>query len=389
MTLNTLENTDFTGKIVLVRVDFNVPMKDGEIQDETRITAALPTLKRLKLEASKLVLMTHLGRPKGEVIEKYRTHPIAKALGLHLGTTVLALNECVGTNVKQAIRDAEQGQIILLENTRFHPGEAKNDSEFSKALADLADVFVNDAFGTAHRAHSSTVGVTEHLPSYAGLLLQKEIEVLESLMVAPARPLCMIVGGAKIDTKIGILESFVDKADSFLIGGALANTFLGAQGAELGKSLFQEDKFGTAQSFLGMTENAHLLLDAVVSEEISMEAEARNIELTEVCPEDRILDIGTKTVDDFIEQIKLAKTIIWNGPMGLYEYPAFAKGTKQITEAIAASDAVSVLGGGDTIDAVKHFGFTSKDFTHISTGGGAMLEFLEGKVLPGVQALSK
>jgi phosphoglycerate kinase len=366
--MKTLKDADLKGKRVLVRADLNVPMKDGVIQDDTRLQAVLPTLKYLLEQGCDVTVMTHLGRPGGKVVEKLRVKPVSEAL-----------NKLLGTEVK------------MLENTRFNPGEKENDPEFAKKLAGHGDVFVNDAFGTIHRAHASTVGVTEYLPSFAGLLVEKEVEVLSGILKNPAKPICLVIGGAKIDTKIGLLQKFVDMADYFLIGGALANTFLAAKGYQVGKSLYQEDKVDTAREFLMAAEakskEVYLPADFVVSEEISSEAVAENVYLDEVEPEMRILDLGNATRKIFVSKIGEAGTIIWNGPMGMHEYPQFADGTKDAAEAIAESDATSVVGGGDSIDAINKFGIDKKKFSHISTGGGAMLEFLEGKELPGLEAL--
>lgn len=391
MKLRTLEQADLSGKRVLIRLDLNVPMSNGAIQDDTRIQAALPTLKHCIQAGAKLIVMTHLGRPKGAVVENLRTDIIAEALSDALGQAVSKVDHCIGESVEHAAQSLEAGDVLMLENTRFFPGEKANDPEFSKALASLADLYVNDAFGAAHRAHASTEGVTKHLPSYAGLLMTKEVEVLSKVLESPAKPVCLLVGGAKIDTKIGILERFLDIADYFLIGGALANTFLAAEGFDVGTSLYQEDKIEVAQKFLLTAENkrefVYLPLDVVVADKISNDAAALDVKPEGVELGMKILDIGALTVETFKKCIAEAGTIIWNGPMGLYEFAPFENGTKEIVKAVAESDAETIVGGGDSIDALKKYGYGEKDFSHISTGGGAMLELLEGKELPALEAL--
>ena len=313
---------------------------------------------------------------------------MALELSKLLGKEVKKLDECLGENVKNVIAGMNDGDIILLENTRFYPGEEMNDDAFSKELASYADLFVNDAFGTVHRAHASTVGLTKFLPSYAGLLLEKEINVLSGLMENPKKPLMLIAGGAKIDTKIGILEHFLNIADYFLIGGALANTFLSAQGHEIGASKSEAEKVSVAKTFIDQAKGKVLVLPIDVKVQTA-QSEIKNIDLSneKVASDMKILDIGDKTIEKFLELITKSETIIWNGPLGLYEMSGHENGTKKIAEALANCGKVTVLGGGDTVDAVKRFGFPTEKFTHISTGGGAMLEFLEGKVLPGIQAL--
>lgn len=387
MKLRTLNDVDCSGKTVLIRLDLNVPMKDGEVQDDTRLQAALPSLKHLIDQGAKVVILTHFGRPKGQVVDKLRVDPIAKALRTLLNQEVTKLDDCVGKEVQDKVKTMNPGEVVLLENTRFHAEEKANDSEFSKELASLGDIYVNDAFGAIHRSHASTVGVTEFLPTYAGFLVEKEVEILSQVLESPKKPVCLIVGGAKIDTKIGILERFLGKADSFLIGGALANTFIAAQGHNVGTSLFQEDKIPVAKNFLDSTDLAIVPTDAILSDQISDDAHAVEMPVRNVADNMKILDLGSETIDAFIGKIAEAKTIIWNGPLGLYEFSQFQKATRVIAEAVAKSDAITILGGGDTIDAVKTFGYTSKDFTHISTGGGAMLEFLEGKELAGLGVL--
>lgn len=370
MQLRTLATAELTGKRVLLRTDFNVPIQDGTVQDKTRLEESLPTLRFLIEKGCKVVIATHLGRPKGKATPEFKLDLVARELSKLLGAPVIKLNDCVGSDVEAAVNAMTPGQVVLLENLRFHPEEEANDPAFAAALAKLAEIYVSDAFGTVHRVHASTEGVAHLLPAYAGLLVEKEVKVLSGLMENPAHPLCLLVGGAKVDTKIGILEKFLDMADTFIIGGALANTFLKAQGHDVGASLYEEEKLDVARKFLADAAGKTVLLpvDFVISEE-------------------RILDLGAKTIELYSAALKNSKTIIWNGPMGLYEESQFATGTEAIAKAVAESGATTVLGGGDTIDAVHHFGYTGKEFSHLSTGGGAMLEFLEGKELPGIKAL--
>lgn len=391
MTLQTLSNASIAGKRVLLRTDFNVPIQDGVIQDKTRLEESLPTLRLLIEQGCKTMIVTHLGRPKGKVDPEFKLDLVAQELSALLGKPVTKLSDCVGSEVETVTATLQAGDVVLLENVRFHAEEEVNDPAFAAALAKLADVYISDAFGTVHRAHASTEGVAHLLPAYAGLLVEKEVKVLSGLMENPVHPVCLLVGGAKVDTKIGILEKFLDTADTFIIGGALANTFLKAQGHEVGTSLYEADKIEVAKQFLEAAKNKTVLLpvDVVVAEEISETAVAKTLEVANVGANQKILDLGAKTIELYAAALKNSKTIIWNGPMGLYEMSPFAEGTKGIAKAVAESGATSVLGGGDTIDAVHHFGFTGKEFSHISTGGGAMLEFLEGKTLPGVQVLLK
>lgn len=389
MNLRTLHGQSFKNQRVLVRTDYNVPLQDGKVQDTMRIAESLPTLRFLLEQGAKVIVMSHLGRPKGAVNEDLRMTPVAEELARQLGKPVLKLDDCIGPAATAATMNMKEGDVIVLENLRFHPEEEANDVGFSKALASLADVYVSDAFGTVHRAHASTVGVTQFLPAFAGFLVEKEIEVLSKLLEAPEHPICLIVGGAKVDTKIGILEKFLPIADTFILGGALANTFLKAQGYEIGGSLYEPKKLELAQQFLTAAANKTVLLplDAVCAAELKVDAPTENLNLHSIRNSLKILDIGSQTIQIYAAAIKQAQTIIWNGPMGLYEMDAFSKGTHALAEAISQTQAYSVLGGGDTIDAVHHFGFSGKEFTHLSTGGGAMLEFLEGKGLPGLDVL--
>lgn len=388
MKFRTLSEAPVEGKTVLLRTDFNVPVKEGKVQDDTRLRESLATIQELVRRGAKVVIVTHLGRPKG-VTEELRLDLVGAALSGLLGKPVKKLSDCVGLEVKAALAAMAPGDVVLLENVRFHPEEEANDPAFAKALAEGCDLFVNDAFGTIHRAHASTVGVAAYLPAYAGLLVAKEVEVLSGILEHPEAPVALVMGGAKIDTKIGILEKFLSIADTFIIGGALANTFLAAQGHSVGSSLCEADKVEIAKKFLESAKDKVVLLpvDAVVASDVTVGLPYQEVSVDEVPADQKILDIGSKTIALYAEALAKSKTILWNGPMGLYENPAFEKGTRGIAEAIAASSAVKVLGGGDSIDAVNHFGIPHEKFTHISTGGGAMLEFLEGKMLPGVQVL--
>lgn len=391
MKLKTLKDASLDGKRVLVRADLNVPIKDGHVQDDTRIKAFLPTLQYLIDHGCRVIVMTHLGRPKGAFNAEFKVDAVGEALSKVLGKKVHKLDECIGEEVEKAVSEMQSGEVILLENTRFHAEEEANDEAFSKALSGLADVFVSDGFGTVHRAHASTVGVAKFLPAYAGFLVEREVEVLSGVLENAKKPVCLVIGGAKIDTKIGVLQKFLNIADYFLIGGALANTFLASEGYEIGKSLFQEDKIDVAREFLLSSESkreyVYLPIDVVAADEVSADAEAVDLKVDGVTSGMNILDIGKMTVELFVKCIAEAGTIIWNGPMGLYEFPQFANGTEQIAKAIANSPATTVVGGGDSSDAINNFNIPEEKFTHISTGGGAMLEFLEGKVLPGIEVL--
>jgi phosphoglycerate kinase len=388
MKFRTLSEAPVEGKTVLLRTDFNVPVKDGKVQDDTRLQESLPTIRALIERGAKVVIVTHLGRPKG-VTEELRLDLVGVALAALLGKPVKKLSDCVGPDVKSALAAMAPGDVVLLENVRFHSEEEANDPAFAKALAEGCDLYVNDAFGTIHRAHASTVGVAAFLPAYAGLLVAKEVEVLSGILEHPEAPVALVMGGAKIDTKIGILEKFLTIADTFIIGGALANTFLAAQGHSVGSSLCEADKVEIAKKFLAAAKDKVVLLpiDAMVASDISLGLPFQEVSVDAVPADQKILDIGSKTIALYAEALAKSRTILWNGPMGLYENPAFEKGTRGVAEAIAATAAVKVLGGGDSIDAVNHFGIPHDKFTHISTGGGAMLEFLEGKMLPGVQVL--
>ncbi|NLJ84241.1 MAG: phosphoglycerate kinase [Halanaerobiaceae bacterium] len=391
MRKKTLKDFDFKGKKALVRVDFNVPLADGKITDDTRIQAALPTIQYLINEGARVILMSHLGRPKGQVNEAYRLDPVAQRLAELLNKEVTKVDDCIGPEVEEAAGMMEGGDVLVLENTRFYKEETDNDPEFAKKLASIADVFVSDAFGTVHRAHASTVGVAEYLPAVAGFLLQRELEVLGEVIENPEHPFVAIMGGAKVSDKIGVIRNLMDKVDYLLVGGGIANTFIRAKGYETGKSLVEEDKLDLAKELLKEAEEKGVELvlpvDVVVADEFSNDANFKEVTIDNIPSDWESLDSGgTKTIEKYTEIIKNAKTVIWNGPIGVFELDNFAKGTFAVARALAESDARTIIGGGDSAAAVKKAGLEDKIY-HISTGGGASLMFLEGKPLPGVEAL--
>ncbi|SOC40171.1 phosphoglycerate kinase [Ureibacillus acetophenoni] len=387
----TMNDIDVKGKRVFVRVDFNVPMEDGKITDETRIRAALSTIEQLTNNGAKVILASHLGRPKGEVNEEMRLTAVGVRLAELLGTAVTKLDQSIGSQVEEMIANMQDGEIVLLENVRFHKGEEKNDEELAKQFASLADIYVNDAFGAAHRAHASTEGIAKHIPAVSGLLMEKELDVLGKALSNPERPFTAIIGGSKVKDKIGVIENLLDKVDHLLIGGGLSYTFSKAQGYSVGKSLLEEDKIELAKGFIEKAKEKgvelHLPVDAVVANEFSKDAETKVVDINEI-PEDWMgLDIGPKTASKYAEIIKNSKLIIWNGPMGVFEMEPFANGTKSVADAMAETAGYTIIGGGDSAAAVEKFNVAEK-MDHISTGGGASLELLEGKALPGIVALN-
>jgi phosphoglycerate kinase len=387
----TMKDVDLKGKRVFCRVDFNVPMSEGKVTDDTRIRAAVPTIEYLVENGAKVILASHLGRPKGTVNEDMRLTAAGAKLSELLHKEVKSLDESIGPKVEQEIASMNDGDIVLLENVRFHPGEEKNDEELAKAFASLADVFVNDAFGAAHRAHASTAGIAKHLPSVSGLLLEKELDVLGKALSDPERPFTAIIGGAKVKDKIGVIDHLLDKVDNLLIGGGLSYTFTKAQGHEIGTSLLEEDKIELAQSFIKKAEEKgvklYLPVDVVVTKEFSNDTETKVVPISEIPSDWMGLDIGPKTVELYSDVIMNSKLIIWNGPMGVFEMSSFENGTKSVAQAMAKTEAYTVIGGGDSAAAVEQFGVADQ-MDHISTGGGASLEFMEGKELPGVTALT-
>ena len=385
----TIKDIDVKGKRVLVRVDFNVPIKDGKVTDDTRIQAELPTLEYLLKQGAALILCSHLGRPKdGQRQPEFSMRPVADHLAKLLGKKVLFCDECIGPLAKEAAKKLKPGEVLVLENTRFYAGETKNDPEMARQLASLADVYVNDAFGSAHRAHASTEGVAHILPGVAGFLMEKEIRYLGQAVSNPEKPFVAILGGAKIIDKIGVIRNLLTKADQVLIGGGMANTFFKAQGIAMGDSLVDEQALGTARELLNSANGSRLLLplDVVIADRFEDQAESKVMAVGPVPAGWRIMDIGPETVKKYTAVIRNARTVVWNGPMGVFEFPHFAVGTFGIAKAVAAAKATTIIGGGDSVAAINQSGLADK-ITHISTGGGASLEMLEGLVLPGLAAL--
>jgi phosphoglycerate kinase len=383
----TITDIDVKGKRVLVRVDYNVPIKEDKVTDDTRIVAAMPTLQYLLDHGAAVILASHLGRPKGGPDPKFSLRPVAAHLSGLLGKPVAFADDCIGPVAEAAAKALKPGEILVLENTRFHPEEEKNDPEFAKKMASLADIYVNDAFGSAHRAHASTEGVAHYLPAVAGFLMEKEIQYLGQAIANPKRPFIAILGGAKISDKIGVIRNLLTKADQILIGGGMANTFFKAQGYSVGDSLYEEEALDTARQLL-QSGSTHLRLpvDVVIGDRFDAEADKKIMAMASVPDGWRILDIGPDTVASFGKTIAGAGTIVWNGPMGVFEFPRFAEGTIGVAKAVAASKAVSIIGGGDSVAAINQAGLADR-ITHISTGGGASLEMLEGLDLPGLVAL--
>ncbi len=378
---------DVNGKNVLVRVDFNVPLMDGAVGDDSRIQAALPTITYLVEQGAAVILCSHLGRPGGEIKPELSLKPVADHLGTLIDAPVSFAEDCIGEKAQAAVAALEPGQVLVLENTRFHAGEKKNDPEMARKLSLLAELYVNDAFGTAHRAHASTTGVAEHLPAAAGFLLEKEIQYLGNAIADPKRPFVTILGGAKVSDKVPVIENLLDKSDHILIGGGMANTFFKAQGYEMAESLVEDDVLDIARSLLEKAgEKLVLPVDVVIADAFDANAADKVMDVGDVPPQWRILDIGPRTVQVFGEIIAKAGTVVWNGPMGVFEFEKFAQGTFAIAKAVAESDATGIIGGGDSTSAIKKSGLDDQ-ITHISTGGGASLEMLEGKTLPGLAAL--
>jgi phosphoglycerate kinase len=383
----TVKDIDVKGKKVLVRVDFNVPLKDNGVGDDTRIRAALPTIEYLLKQGAAVILCSHLGRPKGGPDPKYSMKPVADYLSGLLKKPVAFASDCIGPVAEAAAKALKPGEVLLLENTRFHPEEEKNDMGMAKQLASLADVFVNDAFGSAHRAHASTEGVTHFLPSVAGFLMEKEIQYLGQAIADPKRPFVAIMGGSKISDKIGVIKNLLTKADSILIGGGMANTFFKAQGYPVADSLVEDDALETAKELLKVGgQKLRLPVDVVLGDKFDADAAMKTMAVGPIPDGWRILDVGPETIKAYSKVIEAAGTVVWNGPMGVFEFPKFAVGTFEIAKAVAASKAVSIIGGGDSVAAIQESGLADK-ITHISTGGGASLEMLEGLELPGVAAL--
>lgn len=391
MNKQTIRDVHWQGKRALVRVDFNVPIENGIIGDDTRVRSAIPTIQYLVNHGAVVVLMSHLGRPKNKVVEELRLRPVAAHLAQLMNVPVTALQDVAGPNAEAAVAALRPGQIVMLENTRFDAREEANDESLAREYAKLGDVYVNDAFGAAHRAHASTEGVARYLPAVAGLLMERELEALAGTLAAPQRPFVTIIGGAKISDKIGVIENLLAKVDALLIGGGMANTFLLAQGYAMGDSLVETSSIELATRMLALAQSrgAKLLLptDAVVADRFAPDAATKIVPITAVTAGWRILDIGPDTQARYAAEIATAKTIIWNGPMGVFEMPAFAAGTRAVAQALAQSSAKTVIGGGDSVAAIEQMGLADK-VSHISTGGGASLELLEGRVLPGVAALA-
>lgn len=389
MQKKTIRDIDWAGKRAVVRVDFNVPMDSSQvITDDNRIQAALPTLRYLMEQGASLVLMSHLGRPKGGPDPKYSLQPVAAYLGDLLGSTVHFVAETTGEQAVAAAQKLQPGEILIVENTRFDPRETKNDPAMAKELAQLGDVFVNDAFGSAHRAHASTAGLAEHLPAVAGFLMEKELTYLGGALTNPTRPFVAILGGAKISDKIGVIESLLEKVDAILIGGGMANTFLAADGYDMGKSLVESESLETARALMRKGAGIiHLPVDLRVANEFAADAAHKVVSVDAVPPGWMALDIGVATIAHFANRLAGARTVVWNGPMGVFEFPVFAKGTVAIADILAnLHNATTIIGGGDSAAAVKQAGLEER-MSHVSTGGGASLEFLEGKALPGVDVL--
>jgi phosphoglycerate kinase len=391
MNKKSVRDVDVKGKRVFCRFDFNVPMENGSITDDTRIRAALPTIEYLIGQGARIIMSSHLGRPKGKVVEELRLGVVADRLSELLGQNVIKMDEVYSPEVQDAADKLADGDVMLLENVRFHPGEEKNDEELSKQFASLADLFVNDAFGTAHRAHASTAGIARYVEGVAGFLMEKEIEFMGKALSQPERPFTAIIGGAKVKDKIGVIENLLDKVDNLIVGGGLSNTFVKAQGFDVGNSLLEEEKVELAKSFMEKAEQKGVRflvpLDVVVADAFSNDANTKTVEVNAIPDGWQALDIGPKTIELYKGAIRESKTVIWNGPMGVFEMDAFANGTNEVARALQEVDGTTIIGGGDSVAAVEKAG-VAEAMTHISTGGGASLEFMEGKELPGVAVLA-
>lgn len=393
MVLNTIREADLKNKRVLIRVDFNVPLKEGKVTDATRIVAALPTINYiLSQPGTSLVVMSHFGRPKGKKNPDFSMVPVGKKFEELLGRPVKVAPDVIGDEVKKEVASLKAGEVLLLENCRFYPDEEANNPEFAKELASYGDLYVNDAFGTAHRAHASTEGVSHYLPSYAGFLIEKEVKFMAPLLENPAKPFVAIIGGSKVSSKISVLESLVKTCDTIVIGGGMAYTFLKVLGHQIGKSLVEDDYIETAKNFLAAAKakgvKVILPVDHICAENFAEDAAPITVDATDI-PENLMgMDIGPKTTKMIVDELANAKSVVWNGPMGVFEFASFAKGTEDVAKALAASNATTVVGGGDSVAAINKFGLAEK-ISHVSTGGGASLEFLEGKTLPGIKALEK
>ncbi|MBA7502896.1 Phosphoglycerate kinase [subsurface metagenome] len=392
MQKKTVKDIDVEGKRVLVRVDFNVPLdvNTGAISDDSRIRASLPTINYLVEHKAKVILCSHLGRPKGRVVEELRMAPVAQRLSQLIGLPVSIAPDCVGREVENKVKVLKEGDILFLENVRFHPEEEANDPHFAQELARLADIYVNDAFGTAHRAHASTVGVAKYLPAVAGFLMETELEAMGNLLSAPAHPFACVIGGAKVSDKMGLVQNMLKKLDILLIGGGMVATFLKAQGYEVGHSLVERDKLSLAKELLKEAEEWKvpflLPIDVVVAKEIKAEAKTKVVSITDISPDSYIVDIGPQTIELFSNELRKCHTIMWNGPMGIYEIPQFAQGTRSLAKLLSAVNATTIIGGGSSAEIVQEMRLANK-MTHVSTGGGASLRFLEGATLPGVEIL--
>ena len=392
MQKKNVKDIDVEGKRVLVRVDFNVPLdvNTGAISDDSRIRASLPTINYLVEHKAKVILCSHLGRPKGRVVEELRMMPVAQRLSQLIGLPVSIAPDCVGREVENKVKVLKEGDILFLENVRFHPEEEANDPHFAQELARLADIYVNDAFGTAHRAHASTVGVAKYLPAVAGLLMETELEAMGNLLSAPAHPFACVIGGAKVSDKIGLVQNMLKKLDILLIGGGMVATFLKAQGYEVGHSLVERDKLSLAKELLKEAEEWKvpflLPVDVVVAKEIKAEAKTKVVSIPDISPDSYIVDIGPQTIELFSNELRKCHTIMWNGPMGIYEIPQFAQGTRSLAKLLSTVNATTIIGGGSSAEIVQEMGLANK-MTHVSTGGGASLRFLEGATLPGVEIL--